>query len=158
ATAPITVTAILVVGPPQTVTVAPTSLSFTYQQFGPLPVPSQKITVSSTGGPVNFTVATTSSGWLSADAVSGVTPKDINISVNPANVAVGIPVSGTVTISATGVLATPIMVPVTLTVTAVPTPLPTVISNSASNISGGIAAGELITIKGTLLAPVTPPG
>ena len=152
ATSPVIVTANLIVGPPQTVTVSSTLLTFAYQQGGTLPV-SQKLSVTSTGGPVTFSVATTSSGWLSVDATSGTTPKDINVSVNPTNVAAGTQVTGTITITAPGVLATPLVVTVTLTVSPPPIPLPTIIFNAASNAPGPIAPGELITIKGTQLGP-----
>jgi len=154
ATPSATVTATINVGPAQSVTVSSTALTFSSQIGGTAPV-SQKLTLTSTGGPVAFTVGTTSSGWLSADITSGTTPKDVNISVNPQGLAVG-SYNGQVQVSAPGVLANGITVPVTLTISAMPPPVPTIVTNSASNLAGNIVAGELLTIKGTLLGPSTP--
>ena len=162
ATAPVTVNAVLTVGPPQSVSVSVQSLAFSYQAGGATPV-SQPITISSTGGPVNFTVGTTSgSGWLTTDAGTGTltTPKTINVSILPASLpafTTSQVLQGSVTISSPGVLATPIAVPVTLTLVPPVTPNPVSVFNSATGSLGtGIAPGELITLKGVNLGPATP--
>ncbi len=161
ASAPATVNAVLTVGAAQTITVNVPSLSFAYQPGGTTPL-AQQLTVSSTGGPVNFTVGTTSTGgWLTTDAGTGTlaTPKTINVSINPANIpanAAGTTLQGSVVI-ASPVLATPLTVPVSLVVAAPLTPTPVSIFNSATGALGnGIAPGELITIKGLNLGPVSP--
>jgi uncharacterized protein (TIGR03437 family) len=69
---------------------------------------------------------------------------------------VGVPLTGTVAVSAPGILTVPILVNVTFTLVPAPVPLPTTILNSASIASGAIAPGELIAIKGTLLGPPNP--
>jgi uncharacterized protein (TIGR03437 family) len=142
----------------QTVSVSPTGgLNFAFQIGGTVP-PSQKITVSSTGGPVNITVGTTTvsgGGWLKTDVTTGKTPQDINVSVDPTNL-VPNNYSGSITISAPGVLQNPIVIAVSLTVTAAPPPQPLTITSNATNQAGPIAPGELITIKGTNLGPATP--
>jgi uncharacterized protein (TIGR03437 family) len=164
ATAPITVNAVLTVGPAQSVTVSSPNLSFTYQVGGATPA-SQSVTISSTGGPVNFTVGTTSTGgWLITDAGTGTltTPKTINVSINPANIpsgAAGSTISGAVSISAPGVLSNPIGIQVSLTVAAPLVPTVVSIFNSATGALGnGIAPGELITLKGINLGPAVPAG
>jgi len=168
-TASSTVAVTITVTPAVTVTVAPLTLAYTYTIGGTQPA-SQAITISSTGGAVQFTVGTTTTGtsgnWLSVDTTSGNTggtgttlTKTVNVSVNTAGLAgsaTGTQYSGTVTISASGVLATPISVAVTLTVTQPPNPGITFVTSNASNLAGVIAPGELLTIKGTLLGPTTP--
>lgn len=154
----------LVVGAAQTLTVSPTSLTFSYQLGGSAPA-AQNLTLTSTGGSVNFTVGTTSSGaWLAATPTSGSTgtsgSQTVSISVNPANIpagtAAGASLTGSLSISAPSVLSAPTTIPVTLNITAVPAPAPSTISTSAvSNGYGAIAPGELITIKGTNLGPAT---
>jgi uncharacterized protein (TIGR03437 family) len=156
ATSPITITVNLTVGPPQTVMVSTSSLSFSYQMgSGQLPA-SQTLQVTSTGGPVQVSVGTTSTGgWLAASPSSGNTPLPVSVQVNPQGLAAGT-FNGTVSISAAGVLANPINVTVTLTVSAQPLPMPASVTSSASNVAeNAIAPGELITIKGTQLGPST---
>ncbi len=155
----------LIIGPPQTLTVSPLTLPFGYVLTSPAPA-SQGVTLTSTGGPVAFTVGTTSSGgWLSADTSTGTTgssgSKVVNVSVDPtkfpAGTAAGQQLQGSLTISAPGVLANPVTVNVTVTVSAVPPPMPSTIANSAiSNGFGSVAPGELIAIKGANLGPTSP--
>lgn len=166
ATAPITVNATLVVGPSQTVTVSPQSLTFAYQVSGSAPA-AQQLTVSSTGGSVAFTASATSNGgWLSVDPTSGSTgstgSKVINVSVDPtkfpSGTVAGASLTGSVSIGASGVLSAPIVVNVTVNVTAAAVPQFTTIINSAIiNGFGAIAPGELIAIKGTNLGPACAP-
>ena len=162
ASAPITVTATLVVGPGQTLTATPASLTFAYQVAGATPA-SQPLTLTSTQGSVAFTAAATSNGgWLLIDTTASATgpalSRVINVSINPANfpagTAGGSTLTGQITINAPPVLATPITVVVTVNVTAAQVPTPVTIINSAIiNGFGAIAPGELITIKGTNLGP-----
>jgi uncharacterized protein (TIGR03437 family) len=156
ATAPITVPVTLNVTGPQTVSATPTSLSFSYP-FGTAQPSPQQIAVTGTNGAVAFSVGVTSSGWLSVDATSGTTPKNLNVSVNPTGLQIG-SYTGTISISAAGVLATPIAITVSLTVTSTPPPQPIRIYNAASGAAGAIAPGEIITIGGNQLGPATPAG
>jgi uncharacterized protein (TIGR03437 family) len=154
------VTATLTVGPPQTASVTPTSVAFSYQLTGSAP-PSQALAVSSTAAAVNFTAAASSTGnWLVIDGTSGSTPKTINASVNPQNIPAGTQagtqLTGIVTIAAPNVLAAPLTVNVTLSISAAPVPQPVTIVNSASITFGEIAPGELIAIKGPGLGPSIP--
>lgn len=164
ATAPITVNATLTVGVAQTLTVAPSSLAFTYQLLGAAPA-SQALTLTSTGGAVSFT-ASSNQTWLTLDTTSGTTgssgSKVINASVNvaalPATAVAGASLPAVITIAAPGVLAAPTTVNVTLSITAAPTPVPTLITNSTQPATGygAIAPGEIITIRGTNLGPASP--
>ncbi|HEY4363433.1 MAG TPA: hypothetical protein VGN17_20875 [Bryobacteraceae bacterium] len=152
-TASATVNVTLHVSQPQTITLTTTSLNFAYQLTGGQPAP-QKISVAGSSG-VNFSVGTTSSGWLSTDIIKGTTPQDITVSVNTANLTPG-SYMGTVSVSAPTVSGNPTIVNVTLTITAAPLPQPGVIVSAASGVAGVISPGELISIKGTNLGPATP--
>ncbi len=157
ATLPITVPVTLNVTGPQSVSATPASLSFTYALGAAQPA-TQQIAVTSTNGAVSVSVAASSTGsWLSVDSTSGATPKTINVSVSPQSLQVG-SYTGTVTISAGGVLATPITISVSLTVTSSLPPQPIRIYNSASGAAGAIAPGEIITIGGNQLGPASPAG
>jgi uncharacterized protein (TIGR03437 family) len=161
ATSAITIPVSLVVTASQTVTVAPTSLSFTYQ-LGSAGPATQTLNVTSTGGAASISVATTSSpAWLSVSPTSGQTGASgtalaLTVSVTPSVVTTAQTYNGTITITPTGQAA--ITVPVTLIVTPVQAPQPGTIANSASFTFGPISPGELITIKGTNLGPSTGTG
>jgi uncharacterized protein (TIGR03437 family) len=154
ATVSATVNVVLHVTAPQVVTTSATSLSFTYQ-IGTTQPPAQQLSITSTGGPVAITVATSSSGWLSVDTKNGSTPLTVNVSVNPQGLTAQ-SYSGSVTISASGVLATPLTIPVSFTVTSPPPPQPVVILHNATGAAGPIAAGEEVAIKGSFLGPSSP--
>ncbi len=154
ATAPITVPVVLTVTPPQTLSVPAAPLSFAYQIGGAQPA-TQQLAVSSTGGGVAFTAATTSSGWLSVNATSGTTPQSLSVSVNTQGLQAGT-YTGSIAVGAPGVLASPITISVTLTITAAPPPQPLEIYNAASGVAGVIAPGEIITITGNQLGPASP--
>jgi hypothetical protein len=61
--------------------VSPDNLRFTYQAGSPLPAP-HGFTVSSTGGPASFNLAT-SDPWLKATTSSNVTPSTVQVNVLP---------------------------------------------------------------------------
>ena len=160
----LTIPVTLNVGAAQTLTATPLSLSFAYQLTG-AQAASQKITVTSTGGPVTFNVGTTAtpSGWLKTDITQGTTSGSgltatITVTVNPQGLAANT-YNGSISITAPGVLASAIVIPVQLVVTAAPVPQPGFVYNAASFTSGPIAAGELISIfaaTGGTIGPATP--
>jgi uncharacterized protein (TIGR03437 family) len=160
----LTIPVTLTIGPAQTLTASPTSLNFSYQITGTAPA-SQKITLTSTGGPVTFNVGTTAtpSGWLNTDIATGTTSgtpptKTINVTVNPQGLTANT-YNGSISITAPGVLANPIVIPVLLVVAAAPVPQPGSILNGSSYVSGAIAPGELISIfaaPGGIIGPSTP--
>lgn len=113
-----------------TIAATPTSLAFSAVQNSAAPIAPQTISVTSTPGSVNFTVAaatTTGGNWLSAGVVTrlgsgspsanGATPASVQVTATAGSLAPG-QYSGAVTITATGAAGSPISIPVTLTVLA----------------------------------------
>ncbi|MEK7406018.1 MAG: IPT/TIG domain-containing protein [Acidobacteriota bacterium] len=67
---------------------SPNALYFNYQKEKSLPA-GQTVSLTSTGTPINFTVAPASTGnWLSVSQPSGATPATLGVTVNPAGLAV----------------------------------------------------------------------
>lgn len=159
---PLTIPVSLTVGPAQSITlggVTNNALTFSGAVGGTNPA-NQTFTVSSTGGPINFTVAAASTSsacgnFLTATpgtGTTGSTPQQITVGANLTNVPAGT-CTGTVTISAPGV--TPQVVNVTFNVSAAATPQISFIENGASFALGAIAPGELISIFGSAIGPTT---
>lgn len=94
------------------------SVAFAHQ-VGMAAPPPQGVTVSSTGGPVAFSVATGTPGgeWLRAGPPTGTTPATAGVWVEPADLAPG-PYTGFVTFSSSAAANSPLRVPVSLTVAA----------------------------------------
>ncbi len=117
-----------------TLSVNPTSLTFSYESGSSTTPSSQTFTVSSGGGtPVSFSAGTTGGSWLSVAPLSGTTGTagTLTVSVDPSALAVGT-YTGSVTISSTGASNSP-SVGVTLNVTAPPsTALPSLSVSSTS--------------------------
>ena len=158
---PQTVTVNLTVGQSQNISVSTASLSFS-SQVGSAPPATQPIGVTASAGSLPFTattsVTTGGTNWLSVSPTSGTatqTATNLTVSVNPQNLAAGT-YTGTVTITGQGASNGPQSVVVNLVVTAIPTPVTTTIENAASLSIGPVAPGEIITILGTNLGPVTP--
>src|SRR3989454_581439 len=107
--------------PAPALSVAPSSLSFSYQQGGSAPASQPIMVTSSSGTQLAYTVAASGGAWLSATPMSGTTPGTVNVSVvNPASMAAGT-YKGMVTITAPA--GSPQTVAVTLVVGAT-TPAP----------------------------------
>jgi uncharacterized protein (TIGR03437 family) len=145
----------LTVGAPQTLAATPATFSFSHQVGSAAPA-AQKLSVSSTGGNLNFTAtASTSSGanWLKVDPANGTAPRDLNVTVTPGTLAAGT-YTGTITIASAAATNTP-QVPVTLTITPAPLPTPVVagVANAASWVPGAVAPGEIVTLGGTNIGP-----
>ena len=122
---------------------------------------TQTLNLTSTGGSIPVTITASSTpAWLSVSPSNGSTgttlasPLVVTVTAAPSSTMTATTYNGTITITPTG--QTPITVPVTLAVTGLPAPQPGTISNSASLAFGPISPGELITIKGTNLGPITP--
>ena len=96
-----------------TMTVAPGSLQFNYQNGGSLPS-SQALTVASTNFPLAFTASSSNASWLTASPTGGTTPGTIAVSINPAQMSAG-SYTALITLIASG--ANSVIVPVTLNVT-----------------------------------------
>jgi uncharacterized protein (TIGR03437 family) len=132
----------LVVAAPANLNVSPQSLSFTYQTGGSNPA-SQSLSITSSGGALNYSVASDSS-WLTVSATSGTTPGTLNVSINPAGLSVG-SVSGNLSISAPG--ATTVKVPVTLTISNASTLTVNPQSLTFTAPSGSNPTGQTITVN-----------
>jgi uncharacterized protein (TIGR03437 family) len=118
-------------------------------------VTQEQISIASGGSsPVNFTAsASTTDGnrWLSVSPASGATPATLTASVNTGGLPVG-KYTGTVAIAAGSGPAIPINFTVTVTQDI---PAVTSVVNGASFLSGPVAPGEIVTIFGTALGPLT---
>jgi uncharacterized protein (TIGR03437 family) len=141
-----------------TMTVAPTSMQFSWQAGGANPSPAT-VSVSGGGQSLSFTAQVTSgSNWLSVSPTSGTTPTAgsaaLTVTATPGNLGAG-SYNGTILVSGTGTATGSTSVTVTLTVTA---PLPTIkgVTNAASYSTGAVSPGELVTIFGTAIGPATP--
>jgi hypothetical protein len=111
---PQTVAVSLIVTTASTLTISPTTLSFSYLSGSAVPA-AKAISVAGTG--LSYTVASSGGSWLAATPASGSTPGSVIVSVNPAGMGAGT-YNGTVTITATATGSSPQTVAVTLTVTA----------------------------------------
>jgi len=126
--------------PPPTLSVSPSSLTFTINGASP---PTQAVQVTSGGSPIAFTTSasTTSGGnWLTAMPSGGNTPLGVTVGI----VAAGLPVGtfqGSVSIASTSASNSPQSVPVTVNVvTPVPPAVPTLqLSSSALNFSATVS-------------------
>jgi uncharacterized protein (TIGR03437 family) len=138
-------------------TISPASLGFLYQTGGALPE-GQPLSISSAGSVASFTasVSTVSGGkWLSVSSTAGATPATITVLVSPGGLARGI-YAGSVTITAAG--GSTHGVPVQLFVTEPDGPplfSAAGVVNAASLAPGPVAPGEIVTIFGVGLGPVT---
>jgi hypothetical protein len=120
ANTPIPVAVTLTVAPPA-LGLAPAALSFTAQAGGTAPAAQSITTSSSNGTALSYSLSASSTeGWLSVKPTTGISPKSISISANPAGLSAGT-YSGTVIVDSPVASNSPIPVPVTFTVTPVPT-------------------------------------
>ena len=108
-TIPVTFT----VTPAPSISLSPTSLTYTATQGGSNPV-NQTVTLTNTGGVANWTVSDNAS-WLSISPTSGSSSSTLTATVNPTGLTAGTYTS-TITVSAAGVTSR--TVSVTLTVSA----------------------------------------
>ena len=130
-----------------TLNTSPASLTFAYQIGGSNPV-AQMISLSSTGGNVNYTTGT-SATWLSVTPASGTTPGNLSVSVNPSGLAAGT-YTGNVTITSAGASNSPKTVGVTLNISAAPA-----LNSSPSTLTftyqvgGSNPAAQMISLSST---------
>ncbi len=144
----------LTVQPPAAaLTVAPPSVSFSYQAGGASPSPQTLSVTNPASGTIPFTVASVSDSWFSVSPPSGNTPGTLSVSVSPQSLQPG-SYNGSFTLTSPGVGTT--TVPVALFIAASTTPQPFIISNAASGVGGQLSPGEIITIKGSGLGPGNP--
>ena len=147
---PINIPVTLSVVAPQTLTVLPTSLSFSYI-VGLTAPQAQTVQISASGGAAPFSVTTPSSAsWLQVSPTSGSTPATLSVAINTQGVAAG-NYSAAITINSPN-STTAASVAVTFTVTQI-TVKPTAITNAASYAAGAVSPGENIVIWGTSIGP-----
>jgi uncharacterized protein (TIGR03437 family) len=147
---PINIPVTLTVVAPQTLTVLPTSLSFSYI-VGQTAPQAQTFQISASGGAAPFSVTTPSSAsWLQVSPTSGSTPATLSVAVNTQGLAAG-NYTAAITINSP-YSTTAASVTVTCTVTQI-TVKPTAITNAASYAAGVISPGENIVIWGTSIGP-----
>src|ERR1035437_5932993 len=150
---PISIPVALTVVSPQTFTVSPTSLSFSYTVG--LTVPQAQSFQIASGGAAPFSVTTPSSaGWLQVSPTSGTTPATLSVSVNTQGLAAA-NYTATITINSQySPTAAAASVTVNLTVTAINAKL-LAITNAASYAAGAVSPGENIVLFGTSIGPPT---
>jgi uncharacterized protein (TIGR03437 family) len=162
ANSPLYIPVTLSVGPAPTISVTPTSVTFTYASGSTtLPAP-QVVQVTSTGS-VTFNATFTPNAsianrgnFITVTPASGTAPATITLGVNSTILAT-LPqgtYAGTVTVSSPGIASQ--TVNVSLTVGAAPPPAITAIVNAATLQPGPIGPGEIISIFGTNAGPSTP--
>jgi uncharacterized protein (TIGR03437 family) len=160
---PVAIPVSLQVGTPvaagPTVTLNPTSLTFSTAVNAPTAPQSQTIAVASGGTPIAYTTSTSVTGgganWLSVTPASGTTPGNLTVSIDQTKFTTANTYTGTVTVTAPGAANTPVTLQVTVNVAAPPTPTLTAVRNAASYSAGVIAPGENIVLGGTNIGPGT---
>src|SRR5204863_4692628 len=123
-----------------TLTVSPTSLSFSGQVAAGTPAAQTLTVLSATGlSGVGFSVAVTSGSWLSVSPASGGTPCNscITVNANTSNLTAAT-YNGNIQITPTAGGGQAVNVPVTLTLT----PAPTVVSATPLTLSFAYRAGD----------------
>jgi uncharacterized protein (TIGR03437 family) len=142
---------------PQTLTVSPSTLNFSYT-IGATTNPATQTVQLSSSAPAPFTTTATTTGggnWLSVTPSSGNTNATLTVAVNVTGLTAG-NYTGTVAINSTSSAAQPASsITVNLTVLAVPKPLISAIQNAASAVTGAVAAGENIVIYGSGIGPAS---
>jgi uncharacterized protein (TIGR03437 family) len=154
--APITIPVTLNIVAPQTLTVTPTTLSFSYVLGGSAPA-TQTLQVQLSGGAAPFTASAStnnnSGNWLTLTPTSGTTPGTLTVGINPQGLAAGA-YTGTISVASPNALGTT-FVQVGLNVAAAAKPVIKGIENGANGVSTAISPGQNITLFGTGLGPNT---
>ncbi len=151
----ITVPVTFTITAPPPLTATPIGLTFTGTTGATSPA-VQNLQVTASAATQFTPSATTATGgtWLSVPTAALTSPATLPVTVNTAGLAAGT-YSGTITLTPVGG-GTVLTVPVTLTLAAVPAPAYTLIGNAASYLSGNIAPGEIVSIFGSALGPISP--
>jgi uncharacterized protein (TIGR03437 family) len=101
-----------------TLTVSPTSLSFTQTAGGATPA-AQTVTITTSGQPTAFTVGASHGSiavvWINLSATGGTTPGSVNVSVDASRLTPGT-YQGVVQVTAQGLAGSPATIPITFTV------------------------------------------
>ena len=109
----------LVVSNSALLTAGPSPATFAYQNGGALP-PAQSVSIGSTSAPLDFTVgASTADGksWLAVSPLSGTTPKNLTVVVNPGTLSAGT-YTGTISVKSAVASNSPVQIPVTMVISS----------------------------------------
>ncbi|MDE3164707.1 MAG: hypothetical protein KGN36_02795, partial [Acidobacteriota bacterium] len=143
------------------ISASPASLTFSYRIGNDAPA-AQQLAVSGNGGALPFTATASSTGnWLAVSPAGGTTGATgtvpLSVTIDPTKITTTGTLTGTITVAGTGTGTGSTTVNVTLTVTA---PLLTIskVTNAASYAQGTLSPGEIVTLFGTSIGPVTPVG
>jgi uncharacterized protein (TIGR03437 family) len=141
-------------------TLSQTAFTVNYMQGSPAPG-ALTVGLTSSGTPINFTAAATSTGnWLSVTPTTGTTgaagaaATNLSITANPTGLTPAT-YTGTVTVTGTNASNPAQTVNVTLVVTAAAPPAIRSVENAARNETTLVAPGLIMAIKGTNLGPAT---
>jgi uncharacterized protein (TIGR03437 family) len=124
---PVTVpVSLTVLAPPPVLVATPSNVNFSVTPASTGAATQQAVQITSTAGPLKFTLSTSGNPWLFPSIAAGETPAALVINVKPAGLAAGL-YTGTVTISPIGGSTLPQTIAVRMMVTAlslltVPTP------------------------------------
>jgi uncharacterized protein (TIGR03437 family) len=152
---PIDIPVTLNVVTPQSVAVAPATLTFNYVLNSSTALQPQTVQLTTAAGVAFTTSVQSSATWLSATPASGSGPTTLTVTVNPAGLAAG-NYTGTISVNSPSAATNPAAtITVNLTVQAVPKPVPTAVQNAASAVIGAVSPGENIAIYGSGLGPAT---
>jgi len=163
---PVTVPVKLTIGPPQSITLSGTGLTNGTLSFNGEPggtVPPASLTLTSAGGPINFSIGTTQTtcggNFFSVAPIAGTTSSGTTstatITVTPSLTGIqpGTNCTGTFTITAPN--AADLTTTVNLAVANVPAPQINSVVNGASFVPGPGAPREIVSIIGTNLGRTT---
>ena len=147
ATIPVTFT----VDPPPSLSVTPSSLSFTGSVGGANPAAKTLSVANTGGGTLNYTTSDDAS-WLAVTPASGTAPGTLSVSVNTAGLAQGT-YNGAVTVTASGAGGSPATIPVTFTVSNLPPPNPGLVGawgfdEASGNALDSSGLGNVGTLSG----------
>lgn len=120
-------------------------------------ITQQSIALSAGDASIPFTVATTTtngSQWLQVTPTTGTTPATLTASINSGGLAPGTYKGSIIVTPAAGGVQT---IAVTLVVSAQPPSISSVV-NAASFVLGPVSPGEIVTIFGSAVGPVSPAG
>jgi uncharacterized protein (TIGR03437 family) len=147
----------VMVNPPATLAVTPTSLQFAATAGGTAPAAQSIQITNSASGTLTWTATASvasSAKWLSVSPASGTAPSTLTVSVSPSGLSAGT-YTGSISIAAAGATGSPAAVSVSLVVGGTqPAGAITSVLNAAS-FQPGFAAATWVSIFGTNLSQST---